>query len=85
MVVVFIAMFMFMDMRNILELFMDSKARIMHRQLDCLVALARIGLRGLCFSGVVVFIAMQQLSLDIMDRAQTQLLALLGCLCLTLH
>ena len=41
----------------------------MRRQLACLVALARIGLRGLCFSGVVVFIAMQQLSLDVMDRA----------------
>ena len=57
----------------------------MRRQLACLVALASIGLSGLCFSEVVVFIATQQLSLDVMDRAQTRLLALLGCLCLTLH
>ena len=52
---------------------------------NCLIALDRIGLRGLCFSEVVVFIDMQQLSLDVMDRAQTRLLALLGCFCLTLH
>ena len=47
----------------------------MRRQLACLVALARIGLSGLCFSEVVVFIAMQQLSLDVLNRARTRLLA----------
>ena len=70
---------------------MDSKARIMHGQLDCLVALAFIGLSGLCFSVVVVFIAMSTSlhsrtsgnCLDVLDRART-LLALLGCFCIGL-
>ena len=58
---------------------MDSKARIMHGQLDCLVALAFIGLSGLCFSVVVVFIAMSTSlhsrtsgnCLDVLDSSDT--------------